>query len=98
MYSKAKVSASEEDYINKVLENLGLNGVRYRDGKGCIEVGVSFDVDFWLPNSTDIKTFIISDFSGTVCADNFDKCKRKVDRFWPSGAIIMIDDQIHIAK
>ena len=66
--------------------------------KKCPKTKYVFENQLWLPASDQLSELLGLKFSGSVCADDFEKCKKKVDRSWGVGTRIVIGDEIYISK
>lgn len=57
-----------------------------------------FENRMWLPTSSHLKENWGIKFEGTVCADDFIQCSKKVNKRWSEGTRIVIGDKVHISK
>lgn len=65
---------------------------------GCPKKYREFENFLWLPTSKQLRDGWGLEFKGRVCADNVERCKRKVDRKWKKGNRVVIGDTLYISK
>ncbi len=59
---------------------------------------MAFENHLWLPTSEQLRNLWGLKFSGSVCADNFNVCKEKIDVRWAKGTRIVVGDEVYISK
>lgn len=68
------------------------------NGKLCPNKRRKFKNYLWLPDSQHIRKKWGLKFKGSVCADNFEKCKGKVDAKWKKGTRVVIGERIYVSE
>ena len=93
-----KVGISKE-YNPELLRRLELIGASYKiNAFGCPFPYLKFKNQQWLLNSAQIEKFFNIEFSGTVCADNPNKCKTVIDSRWKYGTRVIIGNEVYVSK
>jgi len=67
-------------------------------GEDCPWKIRKFKNQFWLPTSEQLKSLWGLKFDGALCADDFERCKTKVDDHWSKGKRIVIGDEVYVSK
>lgn len=81
----------------EVEERLVLTQFRLVDvGNACPNKVRTFENNTWLPSSEQLKDQLGLNFTGSLCADDYNKCAKEVDRVWEKGDKIVIGDRVHI--
>lgn len=86
------------DYWKETLVRLELtySKVHYFENQ-CPGLMITFKNELWLPTSKQLKDIIGLDVAGTVCADDYLKCSKRVNELWEKGTSIVIGDIAHIS-
>ncbi|MEP4053082.1 MAG: hypothetical protein ABJN22_12640 [Litorimonas sp.] len=84
--------------VAETISKLELEALRLIEKEGCIEVGFRFKNQFWLPDSTQLRTVFGLNFTGEVCADSFAHCSRILDKIFPPDFQIIIANSEYITK
>lgn len=67
-------------------------------GKNCPLNIREFENQIWLPTGMQLRELWGLKFEGSVCADDFEKCKVKIDDYWSKGKRIVVGDEVYISK
>lgn len=85
-----------ENFWKEVESKLILNHYSLHDnGSQCPDKLRTFVNRTWLPTSKQLKSVWGLDFSGSVCADDLNKCILVVNDIWEPGDRIVIGDVVH---
>ncbi len=57
-----------------------------------------FENRMWLPTSNQLRSLLGLEFTGFVCADDFQACAQRANKRWPRGTRIVIGDEIYISN
>lgn len=71
--------------------------IEYRANE-CPLRSMRFQNQMWLPTSNQLRELYQLEFTGPVCADDYEACKKKIDRRWKQGKRLMVGDIIYISK
>jgi hypothetical protein len=66
--------------------------------KNCHVTVRKFENQIWLPNSQQLRDLWGLEFEGSVCADDFEQCKKKIDNHWLKGTRIVVTDEVYTSK
>jgi len=69
----------------------------YEDKK-CPSREYNFKNKLWLPTGKQLRDLWGLKFEGSVCADDFDLCKKKIDYRWKKGTRVVVGDEVYISK
>ncbi len=87
------------DFWKETLKRLGQNYSLVRlDQNACPVVKMQFENTIWLPTSEELKSFYWLEFTGKVCADDFDTCAQQIDDNFHSGIRFVIGDKLHVSN
>lgn len=92
-----KLEGLNKRFWLEVEERLVLRKFRFVEvGNACPNKVRVFENKTWLPSSEQLKDLLGLEFTGSLCADDYNKCAKKVDRIWEKGDKIVIGDRGHI--
>lgn len=69
--------------------------VEYRPGR-CPWKKMNFRNRLWFPTSRQLREDYNLSFEGAVCADDYDKCLKKIDRRWSAGRRFIIGNRPYV--
>ena len=87
------------DFWKHSLNQLNLEAyqVDYKQGQ-CPWHSKKFKNHMWLPTSKQLRELWGLKFKGSICADNFEECKKKIDHRWKEGLHIVVGDEVYTSK
>ncbi|CAM3737165.1 hypothetical protein [Litorimonas haliclonae] len=85
------------DFWSHQMERLEPNVTFEVDRSGCPWRRYNFKNIAWLPNSNQLRNMWGLKFSGSVCADRINLCRKKIDKRWEKGTRIVIGDEIYVS-
>ncbi len=68
------------------------------DNQSCPWRLYNFENHMWLPTSQQLRKLWGLKFSGSVCADDFEKCTSRINQRWRKGTRIVIGDEVYVSK
>lgn len=79
-----------ERAITETISKLNVKDFILSDKGRCVEVGLVFENQLWLPNSNQLRTILGLDFTGPVCADDFEDCSKSLNKVLPDNFSVVI--------
>lgn len=64
----------------------------------CPQINYNFKNHIWLPNSDQLKNLMNIRFQGSICADNYRRCSKRVDRRWAKNTRVVIGDKVYVSR
>jgi len=71
--------------------------IEYRPQK-CPRNEITFYSRIWLPTSQQLRDLYKLEFTGSVCADDYEACVRRVNSRWKKGTRIVIGDVTYVSN
>ena len=69
-----------------------------KTGESCPWKVREFDNQMWFPTSQQLRKLWGLRFNGAVCADDFEECTKKIDKYWAKGDRVIVGDDVYVAR
>ena len=98
IYDRSKLHSGfwKETFDRLVLEDYKVDNNKRRSS--CPWHKKKFKNHMWLPTSKQMQELLGLEYRGQVCADDFEKCKKKIDARWIKGTRIVVGDKVYISQ